>query len=133
MPFPLRGPVDGVAILVLLAALGSCSRADVESTLNTESQMTAFIIVETTVLDPEKLSRYRAQVGSTLSPFGGSVALAGGDPVPLEGSARHQAALVLSFPDPASAEAWYASEAYQALIPLRDEAMRSEFVLYRGR
>ena len=38
------------------------------------------------------------------------------------GSDNHQAVGILKFPDIGSAESWYGSDAYQALIPNRDEA-----------
>jgi len=36
---------------------------------------------------------------------------------------------VIQFPDRESAENWYNSEAYQAIIPTRDQGMNSQFHL----
>lgn len=49
--------------------------------------------------------------------------LTGGDP-------SHQATGIASFPGMQDLESWYASDAYQALIPLRQEAADMTITAY---
>ena len=91
--------------------------------------MSAYYLVSLTVRDTTHLSTYRSAVGATLPPFGGSVVLNGRVTEVTVGSHRHQAAVVLSFPDVATARAWYDSPAYQAIVPVRDAAMDADFIL----
>jgi uncharacterized protein (DUF1330 family) len=65
----------------------------------------ACIIGHVTVRDSAKWDQYCARVPATLAPFGAALLLRG-----------------RRFPDAASVERWYASTAYQELIPLREVA-----------
>jgi len=47
----------------------------------------------------------------------------------LHGEAPHPLKAVIQFPDKESARNWYNSDAYQAIIPLRNEGMHSQFHL----
>ena len=46
------------------------------------------------------------------------------------GEADHRAVGIVKFPDKEALAAWYASDAYRALIPLRDEAADMTLVAY---
>lgn len=61
---------------------------------------------------------YLERIDATLAPFGGRFLVHGGAVVPLEGQ-WPGTLVVIGFPDRASAEAWYASPAYRAILPLR--------------
>lgn len=90
--------------------------------------MTCFVIVDTTPLDKDRLGQYSAQAADTLIPYQGRF-LAKGEVEVLHGEAPHSNKAVIAFPDKESARNWYHSEAYQALIPLRNEGMDSQFHL----
>lgn len=90
--------------------------------------MATYIIVSLTPRDAEKLAEYAARAAETLTPFGGEV-IARGAVQPLHGLTGFKAKGVMQFPTEAQARDWYRSDAYQALIPLRDEAMDAEFHL----
>jgi uncharacterized protein (DUF1330 family) len=63
---------------------------------------------------------YLERIDATLAPFGGKFIIHG-DPVEaLEGTAA-DAVIAIEFPDIAAARAWYKSDAYQAILPLRTE------------
>jgi uncharacterized protein (DUF1330 family) len=47
----------------------------------------------------------------------------------LSGSSDHKISVVIRFEDAAKARAWYGSPEYQALVPTREEALDSVFVL----
>jgi len=90
--------------------------------------MSALIIVDLTPTDTEQLSQYSAQAAATLVPFGGEF-IAKGPIEALHGESSYITKVVIQFPDRDNAANWYASEAYQAIIPTRDRGMNSQFHL----
>jgi uncharacterized protein (DUF1330 family) len=63
---------------------------------------------------------YLERIDATLEPFGGRFLIHGAQPDVLE-DAFPGVLVVIEFPDRASAEGWYGSPAYQAILPLRTE------------
>jgi uncharacterized protein (DUF1330 family) len=90
--------------------------------------MSALIIVDLTPTDKEQLSAYSAQASATLIPFGGEF-IAKGPIEVLHGDTQFQMKVVIQFPDRDNALNWYHSEAYQKLIPVREQGMQSQFHL----
>jgi uncharacterized protein (DUF1330 family) len=90
--------------------------------------MTSLVIVDLTPLDKEQLAKYSEQAAITLAEFGGQFIAKGGIEV-LHGDAVHSVKAVIQFPDKATAKNWYNSAAYQAIIPLREMGMQSQFHL----
>ena len=74
------------------------------------------------VKDPEKLKVYVSQVGATIAPHGGKMIARGKVTKQISGEVNHQIEALFEFPSADAIDAWYASDAYQALIPNRDEA-----------
>ena len=74
------------------------------------------------VKDPEKLKVYVSQVGATMAPHGGKMVARGRVVKQLNGEVAHQIEALFEFPSADAVDAWYGSDAYQALIPNRDEA-----------
>jgi uncharacterized protein (DUF1330 family) len=94
--------------------------------------MTAYVIGHLTVKDPAKWEAYRTQVPATLAPWGAQVVLRGRLVAVLSGRHAHSDTVVIRFPDASAATGWYGSAAYQALIPLREEAAEMVLVAYQG-
>ncbi len=92
--------------------------------------MSAFFIATVTMKDGEKFQEYAAKSTGTFQPFGGELIIKGKFNGTLVGNADHQAAAIIKFPDIEALENWYASDAYQALIPLRNEAAEMTLVKY---
>jgi len=95
--------------------------------------MTNLVVVDLTPINKEKLTEYSLQAAETLIPFNGHFIAKG--PIEIlnaeeltEGSAYSMKAII-EFPDKESAHNWYNSEAYQAIIPLRKQGMKSQFHL----
>jgi uncharacterized protein (DUF1330 family) len=61
---------------------------------------------------------YLGRIDDTLEPFGGRFVLHGGPVEKIEGDWTGDL-VAIAFPDRAAARAWYASEPYQAILPLR--------------
>lgn len=70
------------------------------------------------------------KAGATLAKFGGSLVLRGKVDQVLVGEKDHQAVGIIRFAYIAALHTWYRSEEYQALIPLRSEAVDMTMVCY---
>lgn len=90
--------------------------------------MPAYIVVSLTPRDPDKMAEYAEKAAATLDAFGGEV-LSRGPIVKLNETGTHKAKALISFATEDQALAWYKSDTYQALLPLRDRAMEAEFHL----
>lgn len=85
--------------------------------------MTAFFVATLTVKDPAKMQDYAAKAAETFKPFGGEMILRGKAGGALTGGeVGHQMTGIASFPSLEELRSWYASDAYQAIVPLRDQA-----------
>ena len=90
----------------------------------------AYVVGQMTVKNPEKWGQYRSQVLATLLPFGGELVFRGEQVKAFSGDCPHPDIVVIRFPSQQDADAWHASAAYQALIPLRHEAADVVLVTY---
>ncbi|MBI2307029.1 MAG: DUF1330 domain-containing protein [Rhodocyclales bacterium] len=90
----------------------------------------ACVIGHITVKDADKWAEYRSRVPVTLAPWGAQLLLRGENAAVLGGSHRHQATVVILFPDLAAVNGWYASAAYQALVPLREQAADVDLISF---
>ena len=92
--------------------------------------MSACVIGHITVRDEEKWAQYRAQVPATLAPWGAELLFRGQRAAVLSGDHAHTDTVVIRFPDTAAVDGWYQSAAYQALIPLRQQAADLDLVVF---
>jgi len=90
--------------------------------------MSSYIIVESNILDTEKLNQYGQLAAPTVAKFGGEF-LVKGEALALQGKSEFSKRAVIKFSDQLTAKKWYQSDEYQALIELRNEAMESRFHL----
>lgn len=74
---------------------------------------------------------YLEGIDATLAPFSGRFLIHGDPPTVLEGAWSGDL-IVIAFPDRASAEGWYASDAYRRLLPLRQGHSRGDVILIDG-
>ncbi|MBS0563946.1 MAG: DUF1330 domain-containing protein [Proteobacteria bacterium] len=87
-----------------------------------------FIVLER-IHDPAGFDEYLNLVMPTLATFGGKFLVRGGRFTVVEGNWPHERVAIVEFPSRAEAEAWYASPAYQAILPLRLKSMTSSAVM----
>jgi len=92
--------------------------------------MTAFFIATSTVKDVEKFQEYGGKATATLAAFGAKLVIKGKAEKTIAGNSDHQVVAVASFPDMETLDNWFNSAEYQALIPLRDEAVDMTLVAY---
>lgn len=82
----------------------------------------AYVVGHITVKDAAKWDAYRGAVPATLAPWGAELVFRGRNAAVLAGEHAHADVVVIRFPDRRALEAWHASAAYQALVPLRQQA-----------
>lgn len=87
-------------------------------------------VLKSVDLGPEIIG-YLEGIDATLAPFGGRFLIHGDPPERLEGSWAGDL-IVIEFPNRASARAWYASSAYQAILPLRTRNSIGDVILIDG-
>jgi len=98
-----------------MAQLLSCSRKYIVTK--------AYVIGHIAVKDAEKWAEYRNQVPQTLAPWGAELVFRGQRAALLDGEHHpYPDVVVIAFPDLDAVSGWYASAAYQALVPLREQA-----------
>lgn len=90
----------------------------------------AYVIGHINICDDAKWAEYRSRVPATLAPWGAKLILRGKTAAVLAGSYAHTDVVVIRFPDLDAVNGWYASEAYQALIPLRTAAAQIDLISY---
>ena len=92
----------------------------------------AYVIGHITVKDAEKWNEYRNQVPATLKPWGAEMVLRGKLFSILAGEHLHTDTVVIRFPNTKAIDGWYASPAYQSLIPLRKKAAEIVLLAYEA-
>lgn len=94
--------------------------------------MTAYAIarLQDVTMGPE-IVEYLQGIDATLAPYGGHYLVHGGTTQVLEGNWRGDT-IVLGFPDLESARAWYRSDAYRCLLPLRTANAVGDVILVEG-
>lgn len=81
-------------------------------------------------MGPE-IVEYLQRIDETLAPFGGHFIIHGSEKTILEGEWPADL-VVIAFPDMDHARNWYASPAYQAILPLRTRNSWGGVVLFNG-
>ena len=92
----------------------------------------AYVVGQMTIKNQDKWIQYRNQVLATLTPWGGALVFRGKQIKALAGQCTHPEIVVVRFPSLEKADAWHASAAYQALIPLRCEAADVALITYEA-
>jgi uncharacterized protein (DUF1330 family) len=92
----------------------------------------AYLIGQITITNPEGYAAYAAQVPHTIEAYGGKYLVRGGRTTLVEGSSHGDRNVVIEFPNRDAAEAWYASDSYQAIINLRTSNATGSLALVDG-
>lgn len=94
--------------------------------------MTAYVIVETDVTDPEQYEQYKAATPAAIAAGGGRFLVRGGELAVLEGDWSPSRIVLLEFEDLEAAKRWYDSEMYREARKLRDGAANLRMVAVQG-
>jgi uncharacterized protein (DUF1330 family) len=79
----------------------------------------------------EEIATYVREVGGTAHAFGGRFRAHGGRKHMLEGEIAEDV-IIIEFPSVEAARSWYASPAYQAILPLRTRHAHGTVLLLEG-
>jgi uncharacterized protein (DUF1330 family) len=94
--------------------------------------MTAYIIVETDITDPDQYEQYKAASPAAIAAGGGRFLVRGGELVTLEGDWHPSRLVLLEFADLQAATRWYESDVYQETKKLRAGAASFRAVAVQG-
>jgi uncharacterized protein (DUF1330 family) len=92
--------------------------------------MAAYLIGHVTIKDNTLWQEYVAGVQESLLPFKSKIVFRGNLTSVLAGQHEYDQVVVIEFHDSATLEAWYTSEKYQSLIPIRDRAADVSITAY---
>jgi uncharacterized protein (DUF1330 family) len=93
--------------------------------------MSAYLIANYSITNPEGYAEYPPAVAPTLEPFGGELVVADFASEVLEGNPA-PVSIVVKFPSKDSARQWYQSDAYQAVLGLRTNNTEGHLVFVDG-
>ena len=95
--------------------------------------MAAYVLVEVSVTDKEKMMPYIEAVDATVTNHGGRYLVRSPDAEVVEGNiGQHPLKVLLEFPDMVKAKEWYASSEYQAIIPFRTDNSTGNMLFIEG-
>lgn len=94
--------------------------------------MSAYIIVDVTIHDPESYAEYKTYTPASLVPFEGKFVVRGGDLETLEGDWEPGRIVILEFPTVEQAKAWWASDLYAPAKAIRHRAAHSKMIMVQG-
>ncbi len=94
--------------------------------------MSAFIIVQVNVKDPQRYEAYKKMVPPSLEAYGGRFLVRGGAVENLEGEWNPARLVVIEFDDVAKAKAWWDSPEYAEAKALRQATAETEMIVVKG-
>jgi len=94
--------------------------------------MTAYVIADIVVKDPERFARYKEMVPPTIEKFGGRYLARGGETEVLEGDWQVNRLVILEFESVARAKEWLESDEYAEARKLRRDTTDSKLVVVEG-
>jgi len=94
--------------------------------------MSAYVIVQSDITDPERYEHYKAASPAAIAAGGGRFLVRGGELIVLEGDWQPTRLVVLEFEDLPAAKRWYESEVYQEAKKLREGAAHLRAVAVQG-
>jgi len=93
--------------------------------------VSAYVIYETVITDPEQYERYKPQAAASVEAAGGRYLARGGEVETFEGDPPARV-VVLEFPTFEAAHAWYHGEQYTAARALREAACDARMFVVDG-
>jgi len=94
--------------------------------------MSAYVIADVTVTNPDQMALYREWSTKAANEFGATFIVRGGTITVLEGDWQPSRVVILQFTDSDTARKWYASETYTHAKKLRENAGVMRMVLVGG-
>ncbi len=94
--------------------------------------MSAYVIANVKIHDPERYAEYVKLTPASIAPFGGRFIVRGGRAERIEGTVTVNRIVLLEFPSYDQAKAWYDSEQYRVARAIRQSASVAELIIVEG-
>jgi len=94
--------------------------------------MSAYLIAEIEVHDPEGYAEYVRRVPATIARYGGRYIARGGGIQALEGEPGPGRMAIVEFPDAARIREWHDSEEYRPVLAIRLRTAKSRLRIIEG-
>jgi len=94
--------------------------------------MSAYVVVEIEVLDPERYETYKQLAPPSIAQYGGRYVARGGQVETLEGTWSPKRLVILEFPSVDQAKAWWNSAEYAQAKALRQAVSRTQMIVVEG-
>jgi uncharacterized protein (DUF1330 family) len=94
--------------------------------------MSAYVIYQGEVLDPDRYDEYRVKAADSILAAGGKYLVRGGEVDVLEGEPPAGRTVLLEFPSREAALAWYRSDEYTQIRTIREGAARARMYVVDG-
>ncbi len=94
--------------------------------------MSAFVILDLSIHDPEEFVKYQKLAPPTVSAYNGKFIVRGGHLTPLEGEWKPERLVIIEFETVEKAKEWYNSEAYKNASIHRNNAATSKILIVEG-
>jgi uncharacterized protein (DUF1330 family) len=94
--------------------------------------VTAYVVVEIQVNDPELYEQYKPIAANSIELYGGRYLARGGETELLEGDDSPGRMVILEFPDAAAARRWYRSAEYAEALKIRERASVGRLIVVEG-
>ncbi len=94
--------------------------------------MSAYIVVEVDVKDPERYANYRAMVPASLEVYGGKFLVRGGAVENLEGNWIPSRFVIIEFESVDRAKQWWDSDEYREARNLRQATSHTKMIVVEG-
>jgi uncharacterized protein (DUF1330 family) len=94
--------------------------------------MSAYLVVEVDVKDPERYADYRTMVPPTLELYGGKFLVRGGAVETLEGNWEPSRVVVIEFDSVQMAKRWWDSDEYREARNLRQATAETKMIVVEG-
>ena len=94
--------------------------------------MSAYVIADVNVTDPDLFAEYRQLVPATIEKYGGRFVVRGGAVETKEGGWSPSRLVVLEFPSMEKARSWYHSPEYAPALALRLKSANAKLIFVEG-
>ena len=94
--------------------------------------MPVYVIAQGRIENRDMLDQYVTKVIPTIKAAGARILGFDENPEVVEGEVEHPRTVVIEFPSSEAFHAWYGSDAYQAILPLRLESTPGTLIVVNG-
>lgn len=94
--------------------------------------MSAYVIAQLNITDPEGFEEYRKLVPGTIAQYGGKYIVRGGKMEVLEGQANPERIVVIEFENLERAKQWWSCAEYRDAKALRQRTAQTELIIVEG-